>query len=61
MRFLWLPTQNPLHNLAVEAYLLQHSDVEIFMLFISQFILLNRIVLQLPKPLCVLKMMSLAK
>ena len=33
MRFLWLPTQNPHHNLAVEAYLLQHSDEDIFMLW----------------------------
>ena len=33
MRFLWLPTQNPHHNLATEAYLLQHCDEDVFMLW----------------------------
>ncbi len=33
MRFLWLSTQNPHHNLAVEAYLLQHTDDDVFMLW----------------------------
>lgn len=33
MRFLWLPTQNPHHNLAVEAYLLQHCNEDVFMLW----------------------------
>lgn len=33
MRFLWLPTQNPHHNLAVEAYLLQETKDDVFMLW----------------------------
>lgn len=33
MRFLWLTTQCPFHNLATEAYLLQNSDEDIFMLW----------------------------
>ncbi|MBO4503698.1 MAG: lipoate--protein ligase [Bacteroidales bacterium] len=33
MRFIWLPTQNPHHNLAVEAYLLQETEDEVFMLW----------------------------
>lgn len=33
MRFLWLPTQNPHHNLAVEAYLLQEAEDDVFMLW----------------------------
>lgn len=33
MRFLWLTTQCPYHNLATEAYLLQNSDEDIFMLW----------------------------
>lgn len=33
MRFLWLNTQNPHHNLAVEAYLLQHTEDDVFMLW----------------------------
>lgn len=33
MRFLWLSTQNPHHNLAVEAYLLQHTQDDVFMLW----------------------------
>ncbi len=33
MRFLWLTSQNPYHNLATEAYLLQHSEDEVFMLW----------------------------
>ena len=33
MRFLWLPTQNPHHNLAVEAYLLQRCNEDVFMLW----------------------------
>lgn len=33
MRFLWLPTQNPHHNLAVEAYLLQETEDDVFMLW----------------------------
>lgn len=33
MRFLWLTAQCPYHNLATEAYLLQNSDEDIFMLW----------------------------
>ncbi len=33
MRFLWLSSQSPYHNLATEEYLLQHSDEDIFMLW----------------------------
>lgn len=33
MRFIWLSTQNPHHNLAVEAYLLQETEDEVFMLW----------------------------
>ena len=33
MRFLWLPTQNPHHNLAVEAFLLQETEDDVFMLW----------------------------
>lgn len=33
MRFLWLTSQSPYHNLATEEYLLQHSSEDIFMLW----------------------------
>lgn len=33
MRFLWLTSQSPFHNLATEEYLLQHSSEDIFMLW----------------------------
>lgn len=33
MRYLWLPTQSPYFNLAVEEYLLKHTHDDIFMLW----------------------------